>query len=81
MTITVSVSLEVFPVWYEGRDLIDYGVNLLNEKESDLFNRYFFERNTMKEIGVIYGVVPSRICQMVKKIRLKVRKRIGWQRD
>ena len=76
-TISLSVSLEVFPVWFEGRDLIDYGINVLTEKESDIFNRYFVDRCTLREIGVAYGVVPSSIHKVVKKIRLKVRKRIG----
>jgi DNA-directed RNA polymerase specialized sigma subunit len=81
MNVTVSISLEVSPVWFEGRDLIDYGISMLSDKESDIFNRYFVDRCTLREIGIVYGVVPSRVHQMVKQIRLKVMKRIGRETD
>lgn len=79
--ISISVSLDVDPVWFEGRSLIDYGVRDLSSKEFDIFNRYFFDRCTLKEIGVVYGVSNSRMCRIVKKIRLKVKKRIGREGD
>ena len=81
MGITVSVSLDVNPVWYEGRNIINYGVNLLDEKEFDIFNRYFFDRCTLKEIGIVYGVGKTRMHQIVQQIRLKVMSRIGRERD
>jgi DNA-directed RNA polymerase specialized sigma subunit len=77
MNLSISISLDINPVWFEGRDLIDYGINMLTEKESDIFSRYFIDRCTLREIGAAYGVVPSSIHRVVKKIRLKVRKRIG----
>lgn len=76
MTITTSVSLDSNPVWYEGRDLLNYGIKKLSDKEGDIFDRYFYEQNTLREIAKVYGVTRSRIHQIVTKVRAKVKKRL-----
>lgn len=77
MIASISVSVDVSPCWYEGRSLIDFGVSGLDEKEFDIFNRYFVERCTLKEIGVVYGIGKSMVHRIVKRVRVKVRNRIG----
>lgn len=77
MVITVSVSLSSAPVSFDARDLINHGVSSLDAKEFDIFNRYFVEQCTLKEVGVVYGVGKTRMHQIVKEIRLKVQRKIG----
>ena len=83
MMSSVSVSLDSNPVWFEGRDLVDYGVRKLDGREEDVFRRYFCEQNTMGEIAEVYGVTRSRVHQIVKRVRGKVKKRIDgrWKRS
>ena len=79
MVITVSVSLEAVPVWFEGRDLLNYGIRKLNGRELDIFNKYFIEQMTMAEIAIDYSLSRTRICQIVRGIKVKIRRRIVGQ--
>ena len=74
--ITTSVSLDCNPVWFEGRDLVNYGISRLDGREGDIFSRYFFEGYTMEEIGVVHRTSKSNVCRIVHKIKCKFRKRV-----
>lgn len=77
MALTISVSLEVNPVCFEGRSLINYGIQRLNDREFDIFNKYFIEQMTMKEIAFSQKCSESRIFQLVTVIKGKVRRRLS----
>jgi RNA polymerase sigma factor for flagellar operon FliA len=61
----------------EMRQRLTEALNDLPERERLVLNLYYYEETTMKEIGLILGVVESRISQMHASAVLHLRARLA----
>jgi RNA polymerase sigma factor for flagellar operon FliA len=52
----------------------------LPQREGQILTLYYFEELTMKQIGVLLGVVESRISQMHAAVMVRLRLRLGATR-
>ena len=57
----------------EQLDILEKAIELLKEKDRTILNLYYYERLTLKEIGVILGVSESRICQLHSRAIVNLR--------
>jgi RNA polymerase sigma factor for flagellar operon FliA len=57
----------------EMRDRLTTAINELPERERLVMTLYYYEEITMKEIGLIFGVVESRVSQMHASALLHLR--------
>jgi RNA polymerase sigma factor FliA len=48
----------------EMRDRLTKAINELPERERLIMTLYYYEETTMKEIGLILGIVESRVSQI-----------------
>lgn len=48
----------------EQLEILTQAIDLLKEKDRIVLNLYYYERFTLKEIGVVLSVSESRICQL-----------------
>jgi RNA polymerase sigma factor FliA len=61
----------------EMRDRLIKAINELPERERLIMTLYYYEETTMKEIGIILGVVESRVSQMHASAVLHLRARLS----
>ena len=61
----------------EMRERLMEAVSDLPERERLVMTLYYFEETTMKEIGLIFGMAPSRISQIHASAILNLRARLG----
>src|SRR3984957_5162543 len=61
----------------EMRDRFTNAINDLPERERLIMTLYYYEKTTMKEIGLIVGVVESRISQIHASAVLHLRARLA----
>jgi RNA polymerase sigma factor FliA len=61
----------------EMRELLIGAINDLPERERLVMTLYYYEETTMKEIGLILGVVESRVSQMHASAVLHLRARLS----
>jgi RNA polymerase sigma factor FliA len=61
----------------EMRDRLTTAVNALPERERLVMTLYYYEEVTMKEIGLIIGVVESQVSQMHASAILHLRARLS----
>jgi RNA polymerase sigma factor FliA len=61
----------------EMRDRLTSAIDDLPERERLVMNLYYYEEATMREIGVILGVVESRVSQMHASAVLHLRARLA----
>jgi RNA polymerase sigma factor FliA len=61
----------------EMRDRLTKAINELPERERLIMTLYYYEEMTMKEIGLILGVVESRVSQMHASAVLHLRARLS----
>lgn len=57
----------------EQLEMLTKAIELLKEKDRTILNLYYYERLTLKEIGVILGVSESRICQLHSRAIVNLR--------
>lgn len=57
----------------EQLEMLAKAIELLKEKDRTILNLYYYERLTLKEIGVILGVSESRICQLHSRAIVNLR--------
>lgn len=65
----------------EKEDLIEKIMEALksfNQKEQQIIGLYYFEELNLHEISQILGISESRICQIHKKLIIKIRERLGF---
>jgi hypothetical protein len=61
----------------EMRDRLTNAINDLPERERLIMTLYYYEETTMKEIGLIVGVVESRVSQIHASAVLHLRARLA----
>jgi RNA polymerase sigma factor for flagellar operon FliA len=61
----------------ETRDRLTKAINELPERERLVMSLYYYEETTMKEIGLIFGVVESRVSQIHASAVLHLRARLS----
>jgi RNA polymerase sigma factor FliA len=61
----------------EMRDRLTNAINDLPERERLVMTLYYYEETTMREIGIILGVVESRVSQMHASAVLHLRARLA----
>ena len=61
----------------ELRECLTKAINDLPERERLVMTLYYYEETTMKEIGLILGVVESRVSQMHASAVLHLRARLS----
>jgi RNA polymerase sigma factor for flagellar operon FliA len=59
------------------RERLTKAINDLPERERLIMTLYYYEETTMKEIGIILGVVGSRISQIHASAVLHLRARLA----
>jgi RNA polymerase sigma factor FliA len=59
------------------RELLTRAINDLPERERLIMTLYYYEETTMKEIGVILGVVESWVSQIHASTVLHLRARLS----
>jgi RNA polymerase sigma factor FliA len=59
------------------RDRLTNAINDLPERERLIMTLYYYEETTMKEIGLILGVVESRVSQIHASAVLHLRARLA----
>lgn len=52
---------------------LNLGLKMLSEKDRNVLSLYYNEGLTMKEIGYIYGISESRVCQINSRAILNLR--------
>lgn len=61
----------------ENRALVAAAIDSLPEREKQLLALYYQEELNLKEIGLVFGVSESRVCQLhsqaIKRLRVKLR--------
>ena len=65
----------------EMRERLTKAINDLPERERLIMTLYYYEETTMKEIGIILGVVESRVSQMHASAVLHLRARLAPRND
>jgi RNA polymerase sigma factor FliA len=61
------------------QDVFKFVTRDLQPKERMIITLYYYEQLTMKEIGGIFGVTESRVCQIHKRILKQLRTRLAGQ--
>jgi RNA polymerase sigma factor FliA len=61
----------------EMRERLTKAINDLPERERLIMTLYYYEETTMKEIGLILGVVESRVSQINASAVLHLRARLS----
>jgi RNA polymerase sigma factor for flagellar operon FliA len=61
----------------ERRQRLTKAISDLPERERLVITLYYYEELTMKEIGIILGVVESRVCQINAATLLHLRARLS----
>jgi RNA polymerase sigma factor FliA len=64
----------------EIRERLTEAINNLRERERLVLTLYYYEETSMKEIGLILGVTPSRVCQIHASAVLHLRARFSASR-
>jgi RNA polymerase sigma factor FliA len=64
----------------EMRERLTMAINELPERERLIMSLYYYEETTMKEIGIILGVVESRVSQIHASAVLHLRARLATPR-
>lgn len=54
--------------------MLSKAIDELKEKEKNILSLYYYERLTLKQIGEVFGVSESRICQLHSRAILHLRK-------
>lgn len=54
-------------------DIMEEGINMLNEKDKLVLSLYYYEELTLKEIGMILNVSESRVSQLNSRAISKLR--------
>jgi RNA polymerase sigma factor for flagellar operon FliA len=62
------------------RERLTEAINDLRERERLVLTLYYYEETSMKEIGLILGVTPSRVCQIHASAVLHLRARFSASR-
>lgn len=62
-------------------DVFEYVTKDLQPKERMIITLYYYEGLTMREIGSIFGVTESRVCQIHKRILKQLRARLADKAD
>ncbi|MDV3426935.1 MAG: FliA/WhiG family RNA polymerase sigma factor [Bacillota bacterium] len=57
----------------EKLEYLKLGLQMISEKDRNILSLYFNEGLTMKEIGYIYGISESRVCQINSRAILNLR--------
>ena len=63
------------------QDVFEYVTKDLQPKERMIITLYYYEGLTMKDIGSIFGVTESRVCQIHKRILKQLRTKLADKRD
>jgi len=63
------------------KDVFDFVTRDLQPKERMIITLYYYEQLTMKEIGQIFGVTESRVCQIHKRILKHLRHKLAGKED
>jgi RNA polymerase sigma factor for flagellar operon FliA len=64
----------------EMRERLTEAINDLRERERLVLTLYYYEETSMKEIGLILGITPSRVCQIHASAVLHLRARFSASR-
>ncbi|WP_040211267.1 FliA/WhiG family RNA polymerase sigma factor [Clostridium polynesiense] len=62
--------------YYEEKEELEFlakAIELLNEKDRQVLNLYYYERFTLKEIGKVLNVSESRVCQLHSRAIIHLR--------
>jgi RNA polymerase sigma factor for flagellar operon FliA len=59
------------------RERLTKAINGLRERERLVLTLFYYEKTTMKEIGLILGVLPSRVSQIHASAVLHLRARLA----
>ena len=65
----------------EKEELIEKIMEILKTfslKEQQVIQLYYFDELNLSEISELLGVSESRVCQIHKKLMLKIRERLGF---
>ena len=57
----------------EKLEYLNLGLQMINEKDRNILSLYYNEGLTMKEIGYIYGISESRVCQINSRAILNLK--------
>ena len=63
------------------KKLLRNGMDSLPERERTLLSLYYYGEHSMKEIGKIFGVNESRVCQLHSKAVVRLRSRLERDHD
>lgn len=63
------------------QDVFEFVTRDLQPKERMIITLYYYEQLTMKEIGQIFGVTESRVCQIHKRILKQLRHKLAGKED
>lgn len=58
-------------------ELLATAISNLSEREQQVLSLYYFEELTMKEVGLVLGVVESRVSQIHNAALISLRSRLG----
>ena len=58
-------------------ELLATAISDLSEREQQVLSLYYFEELTMKEVGLVLGVVESRVSQIHNAALISLRSRLG----
>lgn len=65
----------------ETRRMLGEFINSLGQREREVLTLYYFEGLTMAEIGDVFGVTESRVCQIHTKSVLQLRSKFAQAED
>jgi RNA polymerase sigma factor FliA len=73
---------EELAVRKEYLDVFQKGIEFMNKRDQELFQLYYLENKTMKEIANYLGIVDTRVCQLLKNniphLRERMKKSLGY---
>lgn len=64
---------EVFEENTKLKYFFNFVFSKLNNIDSTILRMYYLENKTMKEIGVLHGICESRVSQILKKCKSKIK--------
>lgn len=64
----------------EQKELLAIAISDLSEREQQVLSLYYFEELTMKEVGLVLGVVESRVSQIRTAALMSLRNRLNTLR-